>query len=54
LRPHAAFHWERLLKMPLGLTVTLLVLGAVVATGIVGYLIDKSAESGGNFETKHK
>jgi len=41
--------------MPLGLAVTLLVLGAVVATGIVGYLIDKSAESGNpNYETKHK
>jgi hypothetical protein len=30
--------------MPLGLTVTLLVLGAVVATGIVGYLVDRNAE----------
>jgi hypothetical protein len=41
--------------MPLGLTVTLLVLGAVVATGIVGFLIDKSADpDSGNFETKRK
>jgi hypothetical protein len=31
--------------MPLGLTVTLLVLGAVIATGIVGFLIDKSEAS---------
>jgi uncharacterized protein (UPF0333 family) len=32
--------------MPLGLSVSLLVLGAVVLTGIVGYLIDKSLGSG--------
>jgi hypothetical protein len=31
--------------MPLGLTVTLLVLGGIVLTGIVGYLIEKSPES---------
>ncbi len=31
--------------MPLGLTVSLLVLGAVVMVGVAGYLIDKSAES---------
>jgi hypothetical protein len=30
--------------MPLGLTVSLLVLGAVVITAAAGYLIDKSAE----------
>lgn len=30
--------------MPLGLTVSLLVLGGVVATAIAGYLMDKSAE----------
>jgi hypothetical protein len=30
----------------LGIKVALLVLGAIIATGIVGYLIDKSAESG--------
>jgi hypothetical protein len=31
--------------MELGLTVTGLVLGAIVLTGIVGYLIDKSESS---------
>jgi hypothetical protein len=31
--------------MPLGLTVTLLVLGGIVAAGIAGYLIDKSPEA---------
>lgn len=31
--------------MPLGITVSLLVLGAIVATGIVGYLIDRSEDS---------
>jgi len=31
--------------MPLGLTVTLLVLSGIVAAGIVGYLIDKSPEA---------
>ncbi len=31
--------------MPLGLTVTLLVLGGVVLAGILGYLIDHSPES---------
>jgi hypothetical protein len=30
--------------MELGLTVTALVLGAIVLTAIVGYLIDKSAD----------
>jgi hypothetical protein len=30
--------------MPLALSVSLLVLGGIVAIGIVGYLIDKSAE----------
>jgi len=30
----------------LGIKVALFVLGAIIATGIVGYLIDKSAESG--------
>jgi hypothetical protein len=38
--------------MPLGLSVTLLVLGGVVLTGIVGYLIDKSAASEGKEETE--
>jgi len=41
--------------MPLGLIVSLLVLGAVVATGIVGYLIDKSEASYDvHLETKNK
>jgi hypothetical protein len=31
--------------MVLGLTVTALVVGAIVLTGIVGYLIDKGADS---------
>jgi hypothetical protein len=31
--------------MELGLTVTGLVLGAIVLTGLVGYLIDKSESS---------
>jgi hypothetical protein len=31
--------------MPLGLTVSLLVLAACAAAGLVGYLIDKSAEA---------
>ena len=31
--------------MPLGLTVSLLVLGGVVITGVLGYLIDNSAEA---------
>ena len=31
--------------MPLGLTVTLLVVGAIILTGIAGYLIDKSSEA---------
>jgi hypothetical protein len=31
--------------MPLGLTVALLVLGGIVAAGVAGYLIDKSAEA---------
>jgi preprotein translocase subunit Sss1 len=30
--------------MPLALTVSLVVLGAVIVVGVVGYLIDKSAE----------
>jgi hypothetical protein len=34
--------------MPLGLTVTLLVLGGIVLAGIAGYLIEKSPEA-----TKH-
>jgi hypothetical protein len=32
--------------MPLGLSVSLLVVGAVVLAGVVGYLIDKSLASG--------
>jgi hypothetical protein len=31
--------------MPLGLSVTLLVLGGIVLAGVAGYLIDKSAEA---------
>jgi hypothetical protein len=31
--------------MPLGLTVTLLVLGGIVLAGVAGYLIDKSPEA---------
>jgi len=31
--------------MPLGLTVTLLVVGGIVLAGVAGYLIDKSAEA---------
>jgi hypothetical protein len=31
--------------MPLGLTVTLLVLGGIVLTGVAGYLIEKSSEA---------
>jgi hypothetical protein len=31
--------------VPLGLTVTLLVLGGIVLAGVAGYLIDKSPES---------
>src|SRR5579883_819245 len=42
LRAHAALHRERVL-MQLSLIVGSLVLGVVVLTGIVGYLIDKSA-----------
>ena len=30
--------------MPLGLTVSLIVLGAFIVVGIMGYLIDKSTE----------
>jgi preprotein translocase subunit Sss1 len=30
--------------MPLALTVVLVVLGGIVALGVVGYLIDKSAD----------
>jgi hypothetical protein len=30
--------------MPLALTVVIVVLGAVVAMGVVGYLVDKSAD----------
>jgi hypothetical protein len=40
--------------MPLGLIVTLLVLGAVIATGIVGYLIDRSDASGDVHLTKRQ
>jgi hypothetical protein len=32
--------------MPLGLTVSLVVLGVVIVVGVVGYLIDKSVERG--------
>jgi len=32
--------------MPLGLTVSLVVLGVVVVVGAAGYLIDKSVERG--------
>jgi hypothetical protein len=31
--------------MPLGLTVTLLVLGGIVLAGVAGYLIEKSPEA---------
>lgn len=31
--------------MPLGLTVTLLVLGGIILAGVAGYLIDKSPEA---------
>jgi hypothetical protein len=31
--------------MPLGLTVTFLVLGGIVLAGVVGYLIEKSPEA---------
>ncbi len=31
--------------MPLGLTVTLLVLGGIVLAGVAGYLIDRSPEA---------
>jgi hypothetical protein len=31
--------------MPLGLTVTLLVLGGIVLAGLAGYLIEKSPEA---------
>jgi hypothetical protein len=31
--------------MPLGLSVTLLVLGGIVLAGVAGYLIDKSPEA---------
>ena len=37
--------------MPLGLTVSLLVLGASALAGLVGYLIDKSGEAEGK---KHR
>ena len=40
--------------MPLGLIVTMLVLGAVIATGIVGYLIDKSEASSDVHFTKRQ
>jgi len=31
--------------MPLGLTVTLLVLGGIILAGVAGYLIEKSPEA---------
>jgi|HubBroStandDraft_6_1064221.scaffolds.fasta_scaffold1814322_2 hypothetical protein len=37
--------------MPLGLTVSLLVLGGVVLAGIAGYLIDHSEESTEHFDS---
>ena len=36
--------------MPLGLTVTLLVLGGIVLAGVAGYLIDKSPEAADTVE----
>lgn len=40
--------------MPLGLTVTLLVLGGIVLAAVAGYLIDKSPESADPKEEPHK
>lgn len=39
--------------MPLGLTVTLLVVGGIVLAGVAGYLIDKSSEAADRPDPNH-